>query len=409
MKTISVCFVAAVLAAVPGARVASAETKQVNSHADDLPIELLARLCDRGMVALVETLGDGRSRQVVLFARLPAEPQRVYDVLMDVQSYPKFLNTVDDVRILGRRQGLTAFSWNLDLPLMALRGTRLQRGLPARIIESRGRTGHLRGTRERWEFYPVEGGTLVAFYRALDTETGGFLLRTLVELEPSIDAGANLSSGFIHLRGLERHLAGLPAVTTMPEGRTGPVPSFKPLGVGNDVSLDALRPLLTHGLLAVIESHDDGSLRQVALLGLAKTSAEQFQKVVATPSLYPEFMPNISEQKVTPLDDGRLQLEWTIETPVTSMSGTALMQVETSTVQITAVSGDVARARLLWRFMPVADDQSVAVYYTYSDIRSASWVTRMMLNAEPLLEHGMVAAAATVALTAMTARAEGRR
>ena len=408
LRAMAGALVAASITAMP-LDAAHAKTMRLTSRAQDIPVETIARLCARGQVALIESNADGSSRQVVLFGLMPHPPERIFDVLMNVESYPKFLNTIDEIRIVGRRKGLLAYSWTLDLPLFGLKGTRLQRGLRPHRVESRGRTGHLRGTRERWEFYPVPGGTLVAFYRALDVETGGFLLRTLAELEPSTEAGANLSSGFIHLRGLEHHLAGVPAVDTLPKARTGPIPPFVPLDLDKETPLSALKPLLVHGQLAVIESFDDGALRQVALLGIADAPPKKFRAVVADAARYPEFMPNISRQKVTPRPDGQLTMEWTIKTPVTSMSGTALMKLDANDIVVNAVSGDVPRARIHWHFRPHETGQTVAAYYTYSDIRSASWVTRQLLKAEPLLEHGMVAAAGTVALTAMTARAEGRR
>ena len=386
-----------------------AKTMRIISRANDLPVGTIARLCNRGLIALIETNPDGSSRQVVLFTRLAVKPDRIYDVLMDVEAYPRFLRTIDRISIVGRRRDMFAFQWTLDLPLMGLDGTRLQRGRRPVMVESRGQTGNLRGSRERWELYPVPGGTLVAFYRALDIETGGFLLRTLVDLEPSTEAGANLSSGFIHMRGLAQHLTSGPAPRPKPQARTGPVPPFVPLDLSREAPLAKLTPLLDHGLLAVIESHDDGSLRQVALLGAGKVPVAKIRAVVADATKYPEFMPNISRQRVTQRDDGQLQLDWTIKTPVSSMSGTALMTVGTESIEVNAVSGDVSRARIRWRFVPIAKDRAVTVYYSYSDIRSASWVTRLLLNAEPLLEHGMVAAAGTIALTAMTARAEGRR
>ena len=402
---------AALLAALPltAARPAEAKIMRLTSRAADIPTETIARLCKRGLVALVESHKDGTSRQVVLFALLPTKPESIFDALMDVEKYPDYLNTIDSVGIIGRRKGLLAFSWTLDLPLFALKGTRLQRGLRPKVIESRGRSGDLRGTRERWELYPVSGGTLVAFYRALDIETGGFLMRTLVDIEPSAEAGANLSSGFIHLRGLEDYLAGRPKTKALAEAPTGPVPSFVPLDLAKTTPLDDLQPLLEYGQLAVIESHEGGALRQVALLGLVDAPAPKVRAVVADARKYPDFMPNISRQEVTAEPDGRLKLDWTIKTPVSSMSGIAMMAFVDDAIEVQAVSGDVDRARILWRFLPVDAQRSIVMYYTYSDIRSASWVTRMLIRAEPLLEHGMVAAAGTVALSAMTGRAEGRR
>lgn len=409
MKALSSVLLATLMVIGGGVDPVEAKTMRLTSRAEALPKDVLTRLCARGLVALIETNDDGTSRQVILFSVIPVPPERVFDVLMDVEAYPTFLNTVDSTRVLGRRHNVLGFAWTLEIPLITLKGTRLQRGLRPKLVQSRGRSGDLRGTRDRWELYPVPGGTLVAFYRALDIETGGFVLRTLVDMEPSAESGANLSSAFIHLRGLEQHLAGKAASPTEVKARSGPVPPLRPLDLQDGALIDTLSPLLEHGQLAIIESHADGTLRQIALLGAARTSAARFREVVADPAQYPRFMPNISRQKVTKLPDGDLKLDWTISTPVSSISGVALMRMSPDAIDIEAIDGDVERSRMRWHFLDRGPKRAVTIYYSYSDIRQASWLTRQLLKAEPLLEHGMVAAAGTVAMTAMSARAEGRR
>ena len=54
-------------------------------------------------------------------------------------------------------------------------------------------------------------------------------------------------------------------------------------------------------------------------------------------------------------------------------------------------------------------DTTVPVHYAYSDVRKASFFTRKLIEKEPLFEHGAVIASTAVALTAVKARAEGRR
>jgi ribosome-associated toxin RatA of RatAB toxin-antitoxin module len=406
----ALCLGAAVLASALPA-LAAAKTCRLESRARDLDVEAVARLAERGELALIENAADGSARQVVLFAVLPAAPERVFDLLMDVESYPKFVRTVVATKITRREGPQLAYDWALDLPFFDLKGARVQRGLRPGLIEVRGERGDLVGSKERWELYPLAGGerTLAAFYRALDVDTGGLVLRAAVKLEPSMEQAANLSTGFVHLTAVKRHLAGLPALA--PRGRTGPVPRFTSLPLGTRaMELSRLERLLRHGQLAVIESHEDGTLKQAALFATVDAPKDKLAAIIGAPGKYPEFIPNFAEQEVTPEADGRLRMRWELEVPLTNLEGSSLMSFEPDgAVDVVAVEGDIKRGRWRWELHPLDAARTLPVHYAYSDVRESSWVTRKLVEKEPLFEHGIVIASGTVALTAMKARAEGRR
>lgn len=392
---------------------AEAKTCRLESRAQDIDVPVVAELAERGELALIESSPEGAARQVILFAVLAAPPEQVWDVLMDVEAYPQFLRTVVATKITRRDGPMMAYDWELDLPFFNLKGERLQRGQRPKVVEVRGNRGHLVGSRERWELYPLDGGkrTLAAFYRALDVDTGGILLKTMVKLEPSMEQGANLSTAFVHLRGLRRRIEGKSGPEPPQVRRTGPVPAFRPLGLGAESLAEGrLKRLLRHGQLALIESHDDGALRQVALVTVVDAPSEKLSAVIRAPEKYPEFIKNFAQQKVTTLPDGRLQLQWELEVPLTNLHGTSVMAMgEDGTVEIEAVSGDITRGRWRWELTPLGAGATLPVHYAYTDVRESSWVTRKIVDREPLFEHGIVIASGTVALAAMKARAEGRR
>lgn len=395
------------------ARPAQAAARQVESRADDLHLPSLHALARRGDVALVETTADGRCKQVVVFAVLDAPPERVWDTLMNIEAYPEYLKTVVSVDITGRQKGITAFDWELDVPFFNLKGSRLQRGKRPHLVEVRGHRGNLRGSRERWELYPVDDGarTLAAFYRAIDIETAGLILRTMVELEPSMDQGAALSTSFVHMRELAAHLKGQPALTGPTKARSGLVPPFRSLELGKgELDLEALGPLLRHGQLALIESHPDGALKQVALFTEVAAPRAKMTEIVQDPGRYPEFIPNFTKQDVTKLEDGRLRMEWELDVPLSSVEGVSVMTIEDDgSVDVLADDGDIERGRWRWEFHAVGEDRTIPIHYVYSDVRKASWVTEKIVERQPLFEHGIVIASGTVAMTAMKARAEGKR
>ncbi len=390
---------------------AQARTHKVQSRLKAMDIPMMAKLCSRGEVALVEAHEDGSARQVVLFQVFNAPPEMVWDTVMNVERYPEMLKTIISTKIIRRGKNQFAFTWEMDLPFFNLSGTRMQRGKRPRLVEVRGVSGHLKGTSERWELFPLEGGkkTLAAFYRALDVETGGLLLKTMVDLEPSMELGANLSTSFVHLRRLKRFIEKGRAYAA--QRRTGPVPSFRSLRLGSgEMDLSKLSALLRYGQLALIESYPDGALKQVALFAEVNAPTSKMQKIVQHPELYPEFIHTFAQNKVTPMKDGRLKLNWELEVPMVNLEGVSMMTIEKNgSVDAIAVEGDITRGRWRWEFTPLGERKTIPIHYTYSDVREASWVTRKIVDKQPLFEHGIVIASGTVAMHAMKARAEGVR
>ncbi len=390
---------------------AEAKRMTVQTRRSDFDVPTLTRLAEHRELALIESTPGGQCRQIVMFSVLNAPAERVWDVIMDVASYPKFIDTVTRIDIVKHAGSQVLFDWEIDIPFFNLEGRRMQRGTRPRFVEVRGVSGHLAGSHEAWELFPVDGGkrTLVAFYRALDTDTGGVLLKTMIDLEPSMEQGANLATGFVHLRQLKRYVESAPVPTYKPH--TGAVPPFSEIQLdAGGIDLDKLERLIRHGQLALIESYDDGTLKQVALLDEVKASAEKIEKIVQDPARYPEFIPNFAEQKVTPQPDGKLKMEWELEVPMVNLTGTSMMTIEKDgSVDVVAVEGDIKRGRWRWEFKPGPAGFTIPVHYAYSDVRESSWVTRMIVEKQPLFEHGIVIASTTVAMHAMKARAEGRR
>jgi ribosome-associated toxin RatA of RatAB toxin-antitoxin module len=388
--------------------VAEAEERQVSSRAEQISVQTLDVLTRRGDLALIENDGE-RCQQVALFGRVDASPAEVWDLLMDVQAYPRFIRTMDTVRIVDVEDGLVAYRWNVAIPpILRLTGTRLQRGKRPHVIEVRGHSGALRGTRERFELFEVPGGTLLGMYRALDFETGGLLMRTLTNIDPGMEEGMTLASLLMHMNGVRQELGAGGSDSREKANRTPT--EFARLELEKQGVLEGLVPLLDIGTLALIESHPGGELRQVAVLTTVEAPRDRLAGVVGQPGAYPEFMTSLKRMEVERTQDHELALNWKISVPMASMSGRSKMVFRPDgSIDAWTVGGDVKDGRWRWEFHALDEERSVPVHYVYSDLRESSFFTRIVLNAEPMLEHGIVGASGTVAVTGMKARAEGVR
>ncbi|MEM1023627.1 MAG: SRPBCC family protein [Myxococcota bacterium] len=398
---------------LPMAAVASAQAEErtVLSRADRVPVSAMNALTQRGDVALIELGEDGRCRQVALFGQVQAPPAEVWDLLMDVEQYPAFIRTMDSVRVVDVDDGLMAYRWTVAIPpLLRLSGTRLQRGYRPHVIEARGHSGALRGTRERFELFSVPGGTLVGMYRALDLETGGLLMRTLMSIDAGMEEGMTLASLLMHLNGVRHQLRPEPDPDPpAPAPRSEPL-RFSRLELEKEDTLKALTPLLELGTLAVIESHPGGKLRQVAVLTTVEAPRAHLAGIVGRPGAYPEFMKSLKQMEVERTREDELALDWKISVPMASMSGQSKMVFRPDgSIDAWTVGGDVKNGRWRWEFHELDASRSVPVHYVYSDLRESSFFTRIVLKAEPMLEHGIVGASGTVAVAGMKARAEGAR
>jgi ribosome-associated toxin RatA of RatAB toxin-antitoxin module len=283
------------------------------------------------------------------------------------------------------------------------------RGKRPELIEVRGVSGNFKEGRERWELYPLDGGkrTLAVFYRSLDVQSAGALLKTMISMESSMEHGVSLAAGFVAIRDLRGYIEQLPEPKKSSE--KGPVPEFRKLDLESK-ELAAIRKLLDHGQLALIESNKDGSLKQVEILGVVSAPKEKLESIVYEPGKYPEFIPNLVAQRVIEQTKNKIKLEYELEVPMVNLEGTSAMTIEEDgSVDVVAVSGDITRGRWRWEFRPLGENQVVPVHYAYSDVSETSWFVKQLIEKQPLFEHGIVVAASTVALRAMKARAEGKR
>jgi hypothetical protein len=117
---------------------AAPKAKKVDSRRTDFDIPTLQHLAAQRELALIESSPSGECKQVVMFSVMTAPPERVWDVLMDVATYPKFIDTVVSIDVIKKEGTQVMFDWEIDIPFFNLEGRRKQRGKRPQFVEVRG-------------------------------------------------------------------------------------------------------------------------------------------------------------------------------------------------------------------------------------------------------------------------------
>lgn len=180
-------------------------------------------------------------------------------------------------------------------------------------------------------------------------------------------------------------------------------PVLRPLPPGITPSL---QPFLERGELALIESQKNGRLRQITVMTLVDAPPNITLGVLSAPARYPEFVPNMVLSRVTRRTGDVALVDWEMDVPISNLEGTNLFRFHRGAVEIETVSGDIKEGAWRWEVQPAAGERSVVVALVYTDIRSASWLMRRLIDRHRSAEHAAVLSASTVFMKALKVRAE---
>jgi len=174
----------------------------------DVDLAPMQPLLSRGEVALVETGGGGVLRQVGLFAKVDASPDRVRGVVADPARYPDFVSNVDSCDVVERSEERTVYDMEIDSPIFDLDGRmELSRRADGSLRVS-CTEGDLSGARWGWEFRPMGSGSAAAYFGITDMARANIVLRRLIAKEPFFDHGLNVGAKLIMLRAIKERAEG---------------------------------------------------------------------------------------------------------------------------------------------------------------------------------------------------------
>ena len=172
----------------------------------------------------------------------------------------------------------------------------------------------------------------------------------------------------------------------------------------DDIRALAAQPLAED--LALIESHPDGTEKQVTLFAFVAAPPDVVRAVIGTPADYKKFIPNLSQSTAETLPDGTIKQTWKMELPVSSFDGINLFTILPDAILLRAIDPN---DEATYRYETHASGPgTLLVQYGYTDVKHSNAFVRAFLRRQPMMEHGLALSAQLMFVTAMRAEAERR-
>ncbi|MDI6796777.1 MAG: SRPBCC family protein [Desulfatibacillaceae bacterium] len=178
---------------------------ELDSVAGELDPAALAPLLAKGLLGLVCPAKDGAPAQVTIMALANAPREKIWDTIVDYESYPKFMTRVKKTRIQEKNGNEMLVSYELDIPGIKVKYSMRHVLMPPGVIEAanEGEKGALAGGACRWELIPHDDGqkTLVCYgLNASLDQSGGWIIKQFLKAMPDLDVGISLVTGMVTVR-----------------------------------------------------------------------------------------------------------------------------------------------------------------------------------------------------------------
>ena len=155
----------------------------------------------RGDLVLLDMSGD-RLNQISVFGLINRQRSLVREVMVDTDAFGSALMPGSEAVVVDRRDGVTTFDWDIDLPLVGVSGRmRMREGDPVVAVDAID--GALRGG--RWNFETVElarEATMITGWARFDLRNTSWFLRALTDADPYLGHGMSAASQVMLMRAL---------------------------------------------------------------------------------------------------------------------------------------------------------------------------------------------------------------
>lgn len=167
-------------------------------------------LLERGQVAVMRSLADGRFADASLLDRMYAPAAKIASALAAPGEWHKFVPGVDGSSERRRAGDEVEFHVDFSIPLVTWSSTYDMR-MNEKAFDAAAVDGDLRGARFRWDLTPTKPSETLVVYRVTQRLTqSSSIFRKLVEYEPSLEHGLNVAFSLVYLRAIRAKAEGWP-------------------------------------------------------------------------------------------------------------------------------------------------------------------------------------------------------
>jgi hypothetical protein len=359
---------------------------------DELPADRVAQLAPmlaHGEVMAVDPTSDGRPRQVTFLGYVAAPPDVVRSLVDTPERYPEMVHNLSKVAV-RREHGAREVDWTIALPIGKFDGGFWLIDRPDGAIDILSSD-----CEARWRFLPAEGGgTVVVEYMHYEPGKLNPLFKKILAGQPGYETGVVMAAGLMLLKAVSE------------EGnRRGKAMAIAPpstIGPGANLEL-----LLERGPVAITRSTADGTLVDVSIVKRVPTPAADLLAVARAPESWPSFIPAVSAAEVVKRGDHDVDYKMTIDGVLFNLETRFRMQLTDGGADSLGISGDLEGARIRWDLTPSADHTDALLRANYH-LGDGSLILKLLIRAQPILEHGLNAGAGIVLMESVAKQAQAR-
>jgi hypothetical protein len=389
----------------------SAQTKPADARQERLDglskddLQRLGPQLAEGPVALVEFADQAANRLPAINIALPvhASAELVTRIVADPASYPRFMPVLDRVNIVGKHDNSIVYDWAFDLAVLQMRGRNVMTLYPApkghpelaSRITIDSEQGDLGRGRFLFRAHPRGDSSLLVVSIRLDLREANFVARQVAKAARSVNRSANVALAFsmaLHLCSEAERQAGF---ARAPVARHD---LHKP-----QIDLGQLAPLLNRGDLVFLDA-TGAQLDQIAVVGAVAQPAAKVGGVMRDAKAFGSSLVPGSKAEVIAHEGAVTTFDWQIQLPLLGVSGTMRMTDQAPLMTIDATEGALAGGRWKFELATVAPEATLVTGWARFGFNDSTWLLEKLVNADPYLAHGMIAASQVMLLRAIRSR-----
>lgn len=318
------------------------------------------------------------SRFVTVLTQVQAPLTRCTEVVTDFPHYPEFMPQVKRTRVKtpAPQRFQVEYDLKFELPVvnLNLNYTVEHFWVAPENLEFYRTAGDIAHIFGRWEFVPLSSGTtLIAYTVWSDTESMGFLVRTMLDAQPDLRIAIPISSAVVVLQAIKERIEGKksspPAPASLPR-----VPRI-PYITQSSLPLATLGRLAREGTILFVHPLQWISMRGAPLdllfvtgMRLAPTPLTTTMARTVSFERYPEFFDQVRRARTKPISNG-WEVEWRLKLGfgIFSVPVDYTLRYEWQGERILRyyrIAGDLEYVFGAWEFVPAPQEEGTFIFYT---------------------------------------------